>query len=33
MAHMHQPLNATEALQLANNLVDGQDIKIEVIEW
>ena len=26
IAHMHQLLNANEALQLANNLVDGQEI-------
>ena len=33
MAHMHQPLNATEAFQLANDLVDGEEIEKEVIKW
>ena len=33
MACMHQPLNATEALQCANDLVDGEEIDKEVIEW
>ena len=30
---MHQPLNATEALQLANDLVDRKEIEKEVIKW
>jgi len=34
MAHMHQPLNATaEALQLANDLTEGNTIQEEVIAW
>jgi len=33
MAHMHQPLNATEALQLANDLTEGNEIQEEVIAW
>jgi len=33
MAHMHQPLNATEALHLANDLTEGNEIQEEVITW
>ena len=33
MARMHQPLNATEALQLANDLTEGNEIQEEVIAW
>ena len=30
---MHQPLNATEALHLANDLTEGNEIQEEVIAW
>ena len=33
MARMHQPLNATEVLQLANDLTEGSEIQEEVIAW
>ena len=33
MACMHQQLNATEALQLANDLTEGNEIQEEVIAW
>ena len=30
---MHQPLNATETLQLANDLTERNEIQEEVIAW
>ena len=33
MAKMHQHLNSSEALALANSLIEGTDIEKQVREW